>query len=55
MAHRRTQGDILWEMAATQVATAQILLQIQVTHRNMNQPQQIAVKPKVREITLTNY
>ena len=36
-------------MAATQVATAQILLQIQETLRNMNQPQQNVIQLEVSE------
>ena len=49
MAHRRTQGDVLRDMAATQAATAQILLQIQETLRNMNQPQQNVAPPVTNE------
>ena len=49
MAHRRTQGDVLREMAATQAATAQILLQIQETLRNMAPPQQNVAPPGVQE------
>ena len=49
MVHRRTQGDVLRDMAAMQAAIAQILLQIQETLRNMNQPQQNVVPPMVNE------
>ena len=49
MAHRRTQGDILREMAATQAATAQILLQIQESLRNLVPPQQNAPPLEVHE------
>ena len=42
---RRTQGDVLREMAATQAATTQILLQIQETLRNMTQPQPNLAQP----------